>query len=106
MAQAAFTGPLLSLGPLAGGPRGGAPIEYSDEIGPSLIWNGLGLPLANGGGSKDRKEQGAFRAALMSDVVCVCNAILQPGGVALTAAANAVTGTPLALATATIAGVD
>lgn len=105
MAQAVFTGPLLSLGPLVGGLRGGQPIEYSDEIGPSLIWNGLGLPLAGTAGSKDKKEQGAFRAALMSDVVCVCNAVLAVGGAALTAAANAVTGTPIANATTIIAGV-
>lgn len=104
MAQAVFSGPLISLGPLTGGQRGGQPIEYSDEIGPSLLWNGNGLPLAGTLGSKDRKGQGAIRAAFLSDVICVCNSVLAAGGVALTAAANAVSGATLALATATIAG--
>jgi hypothetical protein len=105
MAQAVFSGPLISLGPLAGGQRGSQPVEYSDEIGPSLLWNGAGLPLGNTTGSKDRKGQGAIRAALMSDTICAVNQIMATGGAALTTAANAVTGTPLVNVTAIAAGI-
>lgn len=105
MAQDVFTGPLISLGGIAGGLRGGPPVEYSDEIGPSLFWNGMGIPLAGTGGSKDRKGMGAFRSAFMSDTVCVANATLAAGGAALTTAGNAVSGTPFVLTPTVAAGV-
>jgi hypothetical protein len=106
MAQAVFTGPVISLGPLAGGPRGGAPIEYSDEIGPSLLWNGFGLPLAgSANGSKDKKGTGALRALLASPNFPFVNQILATGGAGITTAGHAVSGVGLPLITTFAAGV-
>lgn len=105
MAQSAFTGPVISLGGVAGGPQGSNPIEYSDEIGPSLLWNGLGVVMGGQKGSKDRKGAGALRAVYLNSTYCACNAVLIAGGTALTTAANAVNGTPLALTTTFAAGV-
>jgi hypothetical protein len=105
MAQASFVGPLISLGAVAGGQAGqGPPLEYSDEIGPSLFWNGHGLVAPGGPGSKDQKGSGAFRALFMNDSFCATNAILATGGAVLTVAGNATSGTPLPLITAFAAG--
>src|SRR5208282_759849 len=95
MAQSVFTGPLIALGGLAGGQRGSAPAEYSNEIGPSLFWNGVGLLDQNGVGSKDKKGAGAFKALLMAAPIIAVNAAPVAGGAALTVAAGATSGTPL-----------
>jgi hypothetical protein len=106
MAQAVFTGPVIALGPVAGAPRGGPPIEYSDEIGPSLLWNGVGLPLAGSAtGSKDQKGPGSLRALLASPNFPFLNQILATGGASVTTAGHANSGTAFPLVTAFAAGI-
>jgi len=98
MGQSVFTGPVVALGGNAGAPRGGAPAEYSAEIGPSLFWQGTGL-LAMEGGSKDKKGMGAFPALFLSSSILALTQVIQPAGNTLTTPANAVNGTPLPLVT-------
>jgi hypothetical protein len=93
------------MGGFAGAPNGGPPAEYSVEIGPSIFWQGAGLLSMAGSGSKDKKGMGGFPALFMSDTILALNQVIQPAGVALTAAANAVSGEPLPLATAYALGV-
>ena len=100
MAQAASTGPLISLGGFAGAPNGGPPAEYSNEIGPSIFWQGSGLLSMAGSGSKDKKGAGGFPALFMSDSILALNQVIQPAGVALTTAGPAVSNVSLPLATA------
>jgi hypothetical protein len=95
MGQSAFTGPIISLGGFAGAPRGGAPAEYSVEIGPSMFWQGMGLLAMDGRGSKDQKGIGAFPGLFMSSSIMALSQVIQPAGVALTQAANAVNGVSL-----------
>jgi hypothetical protein len=104
MGQSVFTGPLVSLGGLAGGPRGGPPAEYSVEIGPSLFWQGAGILAMDGRGSKDAKGMGAFPALYMSDTILALNQVIQPGGVALTQAATPVSGVSLPITVPYAAG--
>jgi hypothetical protein len=105
MAQAASTGPLISLGGFAGAPNGGPPAEYSNEIGPSMFWQGSGLLSMAGSGSKDKKGAGGFPALFMSDSILALNQVIQPAGVALTTPGPAVSGVSLPLATAYAPGV-
>ena len=104
MAQAASTGPLISLGGFAGAPNGGPPAEYSNEIGPSIFWQGSGLLSMAGSGSKDKKGAGGFPALFMSDSILALNQIIQPAGVALTAPGPAVSGVSLPLALGYVSG--
>jgi hypothetical protein len=105
MAQAASTGPLISMGGFAGAPNGGPPAEYSVEIGPSIFWQGSALLSMAGGGSKDKKGMGGFPALFMSDSILALNQVIQPAGAALTTPAPAVSGVSLPLATAYAPGV-
>ena len=106
MAQSVWSGPVISLG-LAAGPLGGSqPVEYSDEIGPSMSWEGLGLVVPGGPGSKDTKGQGSVRSLFMSDAIYAVNSILATGGAAITTAGNATSGTPLPFAAAFAQGIS
>lgn len=104
MAQAAFSGPVISLGAVAGG-QNVQPLEYSDEIGPSLSWAGLGIVLPYGPGTKDTKGQGAIRSLYMADQIPTLNQVVATGGAAITVAANASAGVPLPLVTAASLGI-
>jgi hypothetical protein len=95
MARAVFTGPLVSLGTLSGGPTGGQPREYSDTIGPSILFGGLGIPDNRGGGNKDALGQGGVRGIYLSTPVVTINQAPAIGNQALTVPGNAISGTPL-----------
>ena len=104
MGQSAFTGPIISLGGFAGAPRGGPPAENSIEIGPSMFWQGMGLLAMDGRGSKDQKGAGAFPALFMSSSILALSQVIQPAGLALTQAANAVNGVSLPITPTYAAG--
>jgi hypothetical protein len=107
MAKAGFVGPLLSLGTVAsvqgGAPSalsvasgvGNPPLEYSDEIGPSIFWGGMAIPATGGPGSKDRVGPGAIASVFAAFPIRTVNAILAASAGALTVAGPAVAGTPL-----------
>jgi hypothetical protein len=97
MAKDTFTGPLISLGGLAGGPSGGAPREYSDEIGPSIFWAGNAIPATGAIASKDRTGPGAIPSVFCSFPIRTVNSMPAAGGsaAALTVAGLATAGTPL-----------
>ena len=97
MAQAVSTGPIIALGGFAGGQGGTQPREYSDEIGPSLFWGGVGFPAPSASGSKDKKGQGALAALSGAYPIRTVNAFIQPGGAAatVTAATAPVANTPI-----------
>jgi hypothetical protein len=105
MTQSAFVGPIVALGGVSSGPKGGAPTEYSVEIGPSIFWQGASLLAMTGGGSKDKTGMGAIPSLFMSDNILSLNQIIQPGGIAITTAANATSGTPFPLVTAYTLGI-
>jgi hypothetical protein len=102
MAQSVSVGPIIALGGLAGGRP--SPAEYSVEIGPSIFWQGIGLP-APGTGSKDKKGMGSMPALYLSTIVQALNQAIQPAGLALTVAAPAQSGVPLPLATVYAPGI-
>lgn len=97
MAKETFTGPILVLGGLAGGPGGGQPREYSDEIGPSLLWAGMGIPATSAVASKDRTGPGTIPCVSGVYPIRTVNAAIQPGGAAatVTAAVAPVANTPI-----------
>jgi hypothetical protein len=97
MAKAGFTGPVMSLGGVAGGYAGGAPVEYSDEIGPSLFWAGMAIPATGVASSKDRAGPGAIASVYCASPIRTVNTPCAAGGtgVTLTQAANAVAGTAM-----------
>jgi hypothetical protein len=95
MAKETFTGPILVLGGLAGGPSGGQPREYSDEIGPSLFWGGYGIPATGAVASKDKTGPGTIPCITGASPIKTVSVPVTPGAAALTTAANAVAGTPL-----------
>src|SRR5260370_38997361 len=100
MTQWALVGPLVSLGGISSGPKGSPPTEYSVEIGPSIFWQGAAMLAMTGGGSKDRGGMGQIPSLFMSDNILSLNQVIQPGGVGITTAANATSGTPFPLGTA------
>lgn len=106
MTQSAFVGPLVSLGGISSGPKGSPPTEYSVEIGPSIFWQGAAMLAMTGGGSKDRGGMGQIPSLFMSDNILSLNQVIQPGGVGLTTAANATSGTPFPLVTASALGIS
>jgi hypothetical protein len=106
MAQSVWTGPVVSLGLAAGAIPSNQPVEYSDEIGPSLSWEGLGLVCPGGPGTKDSKGAGSLRSLFMSDTIVAVNSVLATGGTAFTTAANATSGTPLPFVSAFAAGIS
>ncbi len=95
MAKDTFTGPVLALGTLAGGASGGAPREYSDEIGPSVFFGGVAYPVVAANASKDRMGPGSVPAVFCASPIRTVNAAISAGNAALTTAGNAVAGTPL-----------
>jgi len=105
MAKETFTGPLLVLGGLAGNLRlppagsgsgvGFGPPEYSDEIGPSLFWGGVGFPATGAVASKDRTGPGTIPCVTGAYPVKTLNAVLVLGAANLTVAGLASTGVPL-----------
>lgn len=107
MAKAGFTGPLISLGPIAGNMRlpapgsgfgvGQGPVEYSDEIGPSIFWSGLVIPVR---GSKDKTGPGSIAGVFGAFPIRTMNGAPGAGAGALTTAANAVSGAALPNVTA------
>src|SRR5258708_29828709 len=106
MTQSAFVGPLVSLGGISSGPKGSPPTEYSVQIGPSSFWAGAATLARTGGGSKDRGGMGQIPSLFMSDNILSLNQVIQPGGVGLTTAANATSGTPFPLVTASALGIS
>jgi hypothetical protein len=98
MAKAAFTGPLLVLGGVAGAQGGAQPREYSDEIGPSLFWGGFAIPGAGGG--KDKTGPGTIPCVYAAIPIRTVNCFLSPGAAALTTAGGATSGTPFVNLTA------
>ena len=94
MAKAGFTGPLLSLGTLAGGMSGSQPREYSDELGPSIVFGGFATPVITGNASKDRMGPGAIPAVFCASPIRTVNASISVNG-ALTTAGPAVAGVAL-----------
>jgi hypothetical protein len=99
MAKDTFVGPVISLGTLAGGPGGSQPREYSDEIGPSMLFGGMAIPVTFSIASKDRMGPGSIPCVMMNTPIRTINAAISAGNAALTTAANAVAGTPLPLLT-------
>ena len=77
MAKETFTGPLIALGGVAGGPSGGMPREYSDEIGPSIFWGGMAIPVSGGPGSKDRTGPGAISSVFAAFPIRTINAAIR-----------------------------
>ena len=97
MAKETFVGPLIALGGLAGGSAGTAPLEYSDEIGPSIFWAGHAIVATGAMASKDRTGPGSVSAIYAASPIRTVNTACAAGGAgaALTTAANPVAGTPL-----------
>jgi hypothetical protein len=105
MAKDTFTGPLIALGDLAGGPGGGTPREYSDELGPSIFYGGFAMPVTSANNaSKDRMGPGAIASVFAAFPLRTINAAVTAGNAALTTAGVAVAGTPLVNLTAYNAG--
>jgi hypothetical protein len=104
MGQSVFTGPVIALGGLAGGPYGGPPSEYSGEIGPSLFFQGVGMPMP-GRGSQDTKGQGAFPSLFFSSSIMALNQVLVAGLTPLTVTSTASSGVPLTKVTTYAAGI-
>jgi hypothetical protein len=97
MAKDTFTGPLISLGGLAGGEGGTTPREYSDEIGPSIFWAGEAIPATGAVASKDRTGPGSIPSVFCAFPMRTVNSMPAAGGAAaaLTVAGPASSGTPL-----------
>lgn len=106
MAKETFTGPILVLGALAGGQSGTQPREYSDEIGPSVMWAGSAIAASSSIASKDKTGPGTIPCAYNAFPSRTVNCPIQAGGATATisAAANAVAGTPLGLVAANAPG--
>lgn len=106
MAQSVSAGPLLVIGALVGGQSGTQPREYSDEIGPSLFWGGVGFPATGAIASKDKKGTGTIPALSGAYPIRTVNAFVQPGGAAatVTAATAPVANTPILPLTTYAAG--
>jgi hypothetical protein len=94
MAKSTFTGPLMSLGGLAGGVGGSTPREYSDEIGPSIFWGGMAIPATGSVSSKDQFGAGSIAAVFGAFPIRTLNATPAPGVGLLTVAAFAIAGVP------------
>ena len=95
MAKAGFTGPLMSLGNVSGGQAGSAPREYSDEVGPSILWAGTMIPATGQYTSKDRVGPGAIPGVYIACPQRTVNAALTAGAAALTVAGFPTSGVPL-----------
>ena len=95
MAKDTFTGPIVALGTLAGGQGGGQPREYSDELGPSIFFGGIAMPVVTAVSSKDRMGPGAIASVFCAFPIRTINAAISVGNGALTTPGPAVAGTPL-----------
>ena len=97
MAKDTFTGPVISLGGLAGGVGGLQPREYSDELGPSIFWGGTAIPSSSGPASKDRMGPGAIASVFCASPIRTLNSTPGAGGAAAgitISLQNAVAGVP------------
>jgi len=95
MAKETFTGPLIALGGIAGGPGSQQPREYSDEIGPSIFWGGTAIVASGGPGTKDRTGPGSVSAVYAASPIRTINCAPAAGAAALTVAGLPTNGVPL-----------
>jgi hypothetical protein len=93
MAASVSSGPLVALGPLTGAPSGQQPAEYSQQIGPSILWGGIGIPC--GRSNKDNINPGAVPAVYFASPIQTVNSVPVAGGATLAQAAAASIGMPL-----------
>ena len=106
MAASVSTGPLVSLGALAGGAGGVQPREYSDEIGPSIFFGGMAIPASGSIVNKDRTGAGEFPAVYGAFPIRTINSAPAAGGASapLTVAGLASAGVALPNVTTYAAG--
>jgi hypothetical protein len=103
MAASVSSGPLVALGGLTGAPSGQQPAEYSQQIGPSIFWNGIGIPC--GRANKDNINPGAVPAIYGAFPIQTVNSIPVAGGATLAQAAAAAAGAPMTNTATFAAGV-
>lgn len=95
MAGSVFTGPVVALGTAAGQPAPGQPQEYSQQIGPSILFGGIAIPDQRGGSNKDNVNPGSIRALYLAMPILTISDVMVAGGIPLTVAGNATLGLPL-----------
>lgn len=103
MAASVSSGPVVALGPLTGAPSGQQPAEYAQQIGPSIFWGGIGIPV--GPANKDNINPGAVAALYMQSPIQTINSTPVAGGVTIAQTAAAVNGVPLTNTTTFAPGV-
>jgi hypothetical protein len=105
MAASVSSGPIVALGGLTGAPSGQQPAEYSQQIGPSILWSGFGIPVISPGANKDNINPGAIQAIYANFPIQTVNSIMVPGGATVASGATASVGVPLTNTTAFIPGI-
>jgi hypothetical protein len=95
MAASVLSGPIVALGGLTGAPSGQQPAEYAQQIGPSILWSGFGIPVISAGANKDNINPGAIQAIYANFPIQTVNSIMVAGGATVATGAAATSGVPL-----------
>lgn len=105
MAASVSSGPVVALGGLTGAPSGQQPAEYSQQIGPSMFWGGLGIPVGSAKANKDNVNPGSVPSIYGSFPIQTVNSVPVAGGATLASATTAAIGTPMTNTASFAAGV-